>query len=422
MKETLPDKTIIHVDMDAFYASVECRDNPVLADKPVVVGGLPGEPRSVVATCNYEARKYGIHSAMSISEAVKRCPHAVFMHGNMHKYSAVSDELHKIWCDFTDAVEFVSLDEGYLDVTGSLRIFGSAREIAHRIKARTKAETGLTCSVGVGYSMSSAKLASEEKKPDGYFEIPDAAFFRNLIIDRDVRVLFGVGAQSAEKLKTMGILTVRDMLGNEKQICAMFGKHGKQMVELARGIDPREVEPYYAAAAKSVGREQTFRKDTDDYEYIKSFLLIFAKELSMKMRTSGLYAQTVTLKLTFGNMQSVTRSKSGVPICETADIYREAAALLDAVERRPVRLAGISVSGFTKEGRRQLTLEDMQSLGAIEKKEKLNEKLFGLQQKYGSKIIKTGAELKAENRIISSENDVYSHERHEISKPENDKK
>ena len=186
------DQIIIHVDMDAFYASVEIRDNPALRGKPLIIGSLPQE-RGVVATCSYEARKSGVHSAMNIKEAYRLCPQGVYMHPNFDKYRAVSNQLHTIWNMYATASEYIALDEAYLDVTESAGNWGTACEYARQIKKRTLEELGLTCSVGIGYSKTAAKTASEEKKPDGYFEIRTAEDFISLIIDRDVRVLYTVG-------------------------------------------------------------------------------------------------------------------------------------------------------------------------------------------------------------------------------------
>ena len=217
------DKTIIHVDMDAFYAAVEARDNPELRGKPLIIGALPQE-RGVVSTCSYEARKFGVRSAMSIKEAYRSCPHGIYMHPNPRKYKEVSDQIHKIWDSYTDQVEHISLDEGFLDVTGSAALFGGAKSVGLAIKERTKAETGLTCSVGIGYSMMAAKLASEEKKPDGFFEIPSPEALKTLILDRGVRIIYGVGPKTAEALQRAGNKTVKGLattcfeMYNEKAI------------------------------------------------------------------------------------------------------------------------------------------------------------------------------------------------------------
>ena len=218
-------KIILHVDQDSFYASVEARDNPTLRNKPLIIGSLPTE-RGLVATCSYEARKFGVRSAMNIKDAYRLCPQGIFMHPNYEKYKAVSDQLHKIWGSYTEVVEYMSLDEGYLDLSEVLASSSSslsslsslptraeqivaARQIAQEIKRRTRSELGLTCSVGLGYSMTSAKLASEERKPNGYFEILTPSDFVSLIINRDVSILYGVGKQTAMKLKAEGIRECR---------------------------------------------------------------------------------------------------------------------------------------------------------------------------------------------------------------------
>jgi DNA polymerase-4/DNA polymerase IV (DinB-like DNA polymerase) len=248
---------IIHVDMDAFFAAVEVRDNPELAGKPLIIGSLPHE-RGVVATCSYEARVYGVKSAMNIKEAYRRCPDGIYMHPNGRKYKEASKQFHKIWSDYTDIIEYISLDEGFLDVTGSAHLFGGAKAVAYEIKRRTKAEVGLTCSIGVGYSMMSAKLASEEKKPDGYFEILTPEFLRNLIIDRSVRIIYGIGAKTAEELARSGITTVRHIYGNRQRVVAILGSQGKQILDLADGIDSRKVTPY--SEMKSLVRSIPFRR------------------------------------------------------------------------------------------------------------------------------------------------------------------
>lgn len=391
-------RRIIHVDMDAFYAAVEVRDDPGLVGKPLIIGALPSE-RGVVSTCSYEARKFGVRSAMSIKEAYRLCPQGIYMHPNMEKYKKASARLHEIWGTFTDIVEYISLDEGYLDVTGSERMFGGAGKIAAEIKARTVRETGLTCSVGIGYSMASAKLASEEKKPDGLFEIPDPESFVKLIIDRNVRVLWGVGAKTAEKLQRIGINTVRDVRGNRKKIMRIFGKHGEDIAALADGTDGRIVTPYYEDEAKSIGREHTFQEDITDFDYLKDALRLLARGLSNKIRFEGLYCRTITLKITYYNMKQITRSKSGEAANQANVIYRTAASLLDGIEKFPIRLIGISLSNFSETASRQLTLDDIGREQINERRAGLDGILLGLQRKYGSDIIKTAGELDAENRL-----------------------
>ncbi|MCL2366967.1 MAG: DNA polymerase IV [Oscillospiraceae bacterium] len=392
------DTTIIHVDMDAFYAAVEVRDNPELFGKPLIIGALPHE-RGVVATCSYEARKFGVHSAMSIKEAYKRCPHGIYMHPNGRKYKTASEQVHKIWLTYTDLIEFISLDEGFLDVTGSAAHFGGARKIGMEIKSRTLAEIGLTCSVGIGYSKTSAKLASKEKKPDGFYEIATANEFKALIRDRGVRIIYGVGLKTAETLHQAKITTVRDILENRQIVVAILGNHGKQIIDLAEGIDNRKVQPYYESEAKSISREHTFQKDITDIEYLKDALRLLAKELSLKLRVENIYARTVTLKVKYANMKQITRAKSGDATNQTRDIYDITASLLDKVEKRPIRLIGIGLSGFEESEFRQMTLDDLTDKRDGKRKESLDRTLLELQTKYGEQIIKTGNEMIAEKRF-----------------------
>ena len=381
------------VDMDAFFAAVEVRDNPDLAGKPLIIGALPSE-RGVVSTCSYEARKYGVRSAMSIKEAYRRCPHGIYMHPSKGKYSAVSRQIQKIWSDYSDIIEGVSIDEGFLDITGTAHLFGGAAALGHEIKRRTRQEVGLTCSIGIGYSMMSAKLASEEKKPDGFFEILTPADLKNLIIDRSVRTIYGVGAKTAATLERIGVTTVRHIYENPHGIVALLGNHGKQIIELAEGIDNRSVTT--EADMKSLGTEQTFQQDTIDFEYLKDVLLLTAEKLSFDIRLKKLYAHTITLKVTYIDMKSITRSKSGNATDKTAAIYETAAALLAQIEKRPVRLIGITLSGFSATPDLQLSLLDE---GREFQQDKLDDAMIKLQLKYGRGIVRSASVLGAERRM-----------------------
>jgi DNA polymerase-4/DNA polymerase IV (DinB-like DNA polymerase) len=337
-------KRIIHVDMDAFYAAIEVRDDPSLAGKPLIMGALPGE-RGVVCTASYEARKYGVRSAMSVTEAYKRCPHGIYMEPNMEKIIEASRQIRKIWRKYTDIYEYISLDEGFLDVTDTEHAYGGSRNIGQEIKEKTKKEVGLTCSIGVGYSMMSAKIASEEKKPDGFFEILTPLDLHNLIIDRNVRVIYGVGPSTANGLQRIGITTVRDIIDNPQGVIDLYGSYGQHIVELANGIDERKVTVY--TEGKSIGRERTFQQDITDIKYLKYVLILIAEKLSDKVTSKGMYAKTITLKVTYGNMHSITRSKTGEATDKMPKIYEIAATLLDGIEKRPIRLIGISLSGLT---------------------------------------------------------------------------
>lgn len=371
---------IIHVDMDAFYASVEMRDDPSLRGKPLIIGSLPHE-RGVVATCSYEARRFGVHSAMNIKEAYRLCPGGIFMHPDFGKYKAVSDKLHDIWNTYAAASQAIALDEAYLDVTEKARDWDGARQIARAIKERTYRELGLTCSVGLAYSKTAAKMASEEKKPDGYFEILSPQAFVDLVIERDVRVLYTVGAKTAEKLHANGINTVRDIQNNTEKVISLLGKHGRWLTQLAFGIDDSKVTPYRPENAKSVGREVTFQQDVYDYGVLRDVLLLLSLCVENRARRVGLQGQGVSLKLTYADMRSISRSHSGTQTDDGVNIYREAVKMLDAAEHRPVRLIGVSLYNLTQEHMPvQLSFCDLEDNGKNSERELL---LGRLGQRYG---------------------------------------
>ena len=404
-------RIIVHVDMDSYYASVEARDNPALRNKPLIIGSLPTE-RGVVSTCSYEARKFGVHSAMNIKEAYRLCQQGIYMHPNYEKYKTISDQLHKIWASYTDIIEYLSLDEGYLDLTGRLsslptreeRII-AAQQIAQEIKHRTRKEIGLTCSVGLGYSMTSAKLASEERKPDGYFEILTPEAFVALILDRDIRVLYGVGKQTAMKLKAEGIKTVRDVQNNRDKVLHLLGKKiGAYVTDLAFGIDNRQVTPYNENDAQSIAREITFQHDTNNFTFLKDVLMLLAVSLESRLQRLGFYARTVTLKLTFYNMKSTTRSLSREATNKAYEIFMTAFGLFDRLKETqsadfqvmkqnmrivnipPVRLIGISLQNLSVSGSRQLTFDDVYGTREESLANRWANALVQLERKYEMKI------------------------------------
>ena len=373
---------IIHVDMDAFYAAVEVRDDPRLKGKPLIIGSLPTE-RGVVATCSYEARRFGVHSAMNIKEAYRLCPHGVYMHPNFDKYRQVSEQIHEIWNDYAVRMESIALDEAYLDVTYSAGDFERACEMAREIKARVKSETGLTCSVGVAYSKTAAKTASEEKKPDGYFEIPTARDFIDLMIDRDVRSLYTVGAKTAEKLNKIGIYTVRDIQERKDEIIERFGKHGRLITDLAFGIDDRKVIAYKPEDAKSISREVTFQEDVAEFGVLRDVLVLLALSVEDRARRHGLHGKGVTLKLTYFDMQSITRSRLVTSADHAGTICEETARLLEQVDRRPVRLVGAGIYNISGDEGRQMTLDDYIEESSDEKRQLIDRRLGELQERYG---------------------------------------
>ena len=375
------DQIIIHVDMDAFYASVEMRDDPSLRGKPLIIGALPSE-RGVVATCSYEARKYGVHSAMNIKEAYRLCPDGVYMRPNFCKYKAVSKQLHDIWDSYATASETVALDEAYLDVTKVAPDFARAREIAHEIKERTLREVGLTCSVGLAYSKSAAKTASEEKKPDGYFEIRTPDDFIDLVIDRDVSILHTAGSRTTEKLNAIGVTTVRELLERQEEVIEVLGNHGQLLIQIASGIDDRKVVPYRPEEAKSISRELTFQEDVYDYGLLSDVLLLLAMNVEMRAKRYGLHGSGVVLKITYSDMKSITRSRTTVSCDDALSIQREAVKMLLALKRRSVRLIGVGVFNLSGSKVRQMTLDDIFDIETGYREKELSKALEEMNQRY----------------------------------------
>ena len=373
---------IIHVDMDAFYASVEVRDDPALRGKPLIIGSLPNE-RGVVATCSYEARKFGVRSGMNIKEAYRLCPHGIYIHPNFDKYKSVSAQLHAIWDSYASASEAIALDEAYLDVTERAKDLAGARQIAMEIKRRTREELRLTCSVGVAYSKTAAKTASEEKKPDGYFEIPTKEDFIALLSDRDVRALYTVGAKTAEKLHAAGIRTVREIRDNSDTVMRMFGKQGVWIVQLANGVDDRRVVPYRPEDAKSISRELTFQEDVESFTLLQDVLLLLSLCVEHRAKRYGLHGRGVTLKLTYADMKSITRSKLTGDCDDAVTIYEAASELLRQAQRRPIRLIGVGIYNLSGEEGRQLTLDDLTDEAQRLRERKLTSALDALQRRYG---------------------------------------
>ncbi len=372
---------ILHVDMDAFYASVEVRDNPSLRGKPLIIGSLPSE-RGVVATCSYEARKFGVHSGMNIKDAYRLCPQGIFMHPNFDKYTQVSRQLREIWHSYASDIETIALDEAYLDLTERVEDWAAAREIAQTIKRRTWEELRLTCSVGLAYSKTAAETASEEKKPDGFFEILTAEDFVALILDRDVQVLYTVGEKTAQKLHAAGIRTVRDVREWQEDVIRLLGKQGQWITQIASGIDNRKVTPYRPEEAKSIGRELTFQEDVKDFAFLREVLFLLALSVEYRARRVGLHGKGVSLKLTYANMKGITRSRI-VPDCDDAvTIYQESVKLLEQVEQRPVRLIGVSLYNLSGQEGRQLSMEDLLGEEALARQREQERLLAELSEHY----------------------------------------
>jgi DNA polymerase IV len=344
-REARPSRVVVHVDMDAFYASVEQRDQPELRGHPVVVGADP-RGRGVVAAASYEARRFGIHSAMPIGRAYRLCPTAFFLPVDMEKYGRESERIMSILGDFTPLVEPLSLDEAFLDVTTSRALHGTGVEIARRIKARIRAEVGLTASAGVAPNKFVAKIASDLQKPDGLVEVSpgeEAAFLRDLPLRR----LWGVGPSAERELAILGARTIGDVtrLGRGR-LEARLGALGVHLWELAQGIDQRPVVPW--RDPKSIGAEETFGRDTRDVERLRATLLAQADRVAAELRSAGLLGRTVTLKLRFSDFRTVTRRGTGdTPTADGSEIFRRVWTAFSRVPcTQAVRLIGLSVSGF----------------------------------------------------------------------------
>lgn len=339
-------RKIIHIDMDAFYASVEQRDFPEYRGKPIVVGGKP-DSRGVVATASYEAREYGIKSAMSCNKAYQLCPTAIFVYPRFDAYSAVSKAIREIFSRYTDLIEPLSLDEAYLDVTEDKLGIGSAIDIAQSIKDAIKTELNLTASAGVSINKFVAKVASDMNKPDGLTFIGPSkikAFMEKLPVEK----FFGVGKVTAAKMKAMQINTGADLKNlTESQLIAQFGKSGKFYYKIVRGIDDRPVRAN--RETKSVGAEDTLSEDTNEDAVMHDLLKQISETVAKRLEKHQLKGKTITLKIKFEDFKLITRSRSfAAPIDKTEIIYAEAINLLNEANLgfAKVRLLGITLSRF----------------------------------------------------------------------------
>ena len=342
--------------MDAFYASVEQRDRPELRGRPVIVGASPGG-RGVVSTASYEARRFGVRSAMPISRAYRLCPHGVYLPVDMDKYQRVSGEVMAILADFSPLVEPVSVDEAFVDLAGTQALFGPPDETVRRIKTRIRADTGLTASAGLAANKFVAKVASDLRKPDGLVIVPpgtETGFLAPLPVER----LWGVGKVLAETLTGMGIATIGQLQGiPHATLVRRFGEHGRHLHDLAFGRDDRPVEP--STPAKSIGAETTFGVDCRDPERLRRTLRGHAERVARQLREEHLAAARVTLKLRYADFRTLTRSHTGDPTQDGLDLYRRASTLLDReAVSEPVRLIGLSTSSLGPAGQGQLPLLD----------------------------------------------------------------
>ena len=384
----MPVRTILHVDMDAFFAAVEERDRPELRGKPVIVGADPkgGVGRGVVSTANYEARKFGVGSAMAVGTAYRLCPHGVFLPPDGAKYSAASKQVFEIFESFTDLVEPISVDEAFLDVSGSVRLFGEGEGIARSIKARIREKTQLTASVGIASAKLVAKIASDLKKPDGLVIVPpgtEAAFLAPL----PVRRLWGIGPKMEERLAKLGIHTIGQLADAKSE--RLLGTHGLDLQKLARGEDTRPVIAN-GGPAKSVSVERTFDRDEHDPKLLRQTVLRLADELSRRLRAEGMAGRTVTLKYRDETFTTKTHARSrATPTNVAADLFDAAWSLFQDVHgHRKVRLLGIGVSGFDAPAQASLFGEEESA-----RDKRIDHLRDEVRERFGSKALVRGSDL-----------------------------
>ncbi|MFC2165555.1 DNA polymerase IV [Acidobacteriota bacterium] len=387
--EVIQQHYIVHVDMDAFYAAIEQRDRPSLLGKPVVVGADPkeGRGRGVVSTCSYEAREYGIHSAMPISIAYRKCPHAIYLPVNMKKYVQESRDIFETLEQFTPDIETVSIDEAFLDITASYHLFGTPKETCIKIKTAIKNKTGLTASLGMAPNKMTAKIASDLEKPDGLVIVNQEGLL-NFLHRLPVEKLWGVGKRTHESFKEIGIHTIGDLARQDlKQLIHQYGKAGEHAWKLANGIDPRKVS--VEGIVKSVSNEHTFSEDETESKKILDTLMYLSEKVSRRLRKKELQGRTVTLKIRFADFKTFTRAETlERPTNFVEDIYACVAqqAKKFQLERKPIRLLGVRVSNLREADSQPGLFDDTADL--TEKKERLHQAMDTIKDKFGEKVIK----------------------------------
>lgn len=381
-------KVILHVDMDAFFAAVEQRDNPALRGKPVIVGAPP-DRRGVVSAASYEARAFGVHSAMPSRQAARLCPHGVFLPVDGKRYAQASRQVFRIFERFTPLIEPLSIDEAFLDVTGVKRLFGDGPAIARRIKQEIKTETGLTASVGVAGNMFLAKLCSDLEKPDGLVVAPEteeavAAFLAPMPVGR----IWGVGKVTQQTLEQAGITTIRELqAATPRRLAALVGRHyAEHLARLARGRDARDVS--LDREEKSISREYTFDKDCASAERIETVLCDLVEDVGRRLREAGKYAGLARLKLRWAGFETITRQRPlAPPRCDDYSLRRAGLELFRAEElRKPVRLIGFGVGELAAGPAAQLSLfgEDR----AMQRHEQLSRTVDALRERYGNDAVR----------------------------------
>ena len=383
---------IIHVDMDAYYASVEERDNPSLVGKPVIVGGS-AEQRGVVSAANYAARKFGVHSAMPTATARRLCPHGVFLSGRMDHYADVSRQIHEIFGRYTTLIEPLSLDEAFLDVEGSRRLFGTAEEIAGRIRREIREELQLVASAGIAPNKFLAKIASDLDKPDG-FVVVDPGQVQEFLDPLPVGRLWGVGREGGKKMRQLGVRTIADLRRLPLELLQdHFGSGGEHFWQLARGIDDRPVVP--DREAKSISHETTFAEDIQDRQVLRAWLLQLTDQVGRRLRRHGYSGQVVHVKVRFDDFRTITRSrKLAEPTNVTDELWQAVRDIFDSrltSNIRPVRLLGMGVSRIDESGARQGLLFDKDQRA---KQSRLDEVSDKVKDRFGSSSLRRGSSIR----------------------------
>lgn len=390
---------IIHVDMDAFYASIEIRDNPALANLPVVVGGSV-KHRGVVAAASYEARKYGVFSAMPASMAMRKCPRIIFLPVDMKKYLKVSTQIQNIFLKFTPVVEPLALDEAFLDVTHSEKLFGSSASIGRKIKQVIKSELRLDASVGVARTKFIAKIASDFDKPDGFVQVPVNGE-QDFLDPLPIHLMWGIGKSSLQRYLTLGIKTFKDIRLRTKDFMGEeFGQQGRSVWELANGIDTRTVSSQ--TQIKSISHERTFAKDIADIPVLMATLLELVEQVGQRLRKKNKLYRTVTLKLRDSDFKTISRSKTlEQSLDSTSSIWHTAKALLNTVVQNrgrlsgAYRLIGVGVSGFQAHPSMQQSLFNNSEPDCHSEIDKVTDQI---RERYGDKSI---ARAKSKSSIES---------------------
>ncbi len=338
--------TIVHVDMDAFYCAVETLRHPEYRGRPLIVGGYKDTPRAVVSSCSYEARRYGVHSAMPLQQAARLCPHAIFVPPDMPACMAVSRQIHAIFQQITPVVEPLSIDEAFLDMSGCEHFYHDLAAMGREIKERIYQAVHCTASVGIAPNKLLAKIASDLRKPDGLVVVnPDE--LDTLLLPLPISRLYGVGEKTAALLKRHHIHTVAEIRAQgEQEVVKLLGEWGRDLYNMACGRDDRTVEP--SGRAKSIGHEVTFPVDLPCGPRWQTALSMLAHEVALRLQRDGRYARTVTLKVRYADFTTITRCRTSTGgIQRSAAIYRQAASLLTSVPKHPVRLLGIYVGDLT---------------------------------------------------------------------------